>query len=76
MINLTANVFTTKQFEIDGKKFVTIEGTLENIGIFKQTVPESLVPDSLEGMTCTMNFDVGVDYKFKPSLKLKSIKLS
>lgn len=76
MINLTANVFTTKQFEIEGKKFVTIEGTLENIGIFKQTVPESLVPDSLEGRQCTMNFDVGVDYKFKPSLKLKSIKIS
>lgn len=76
MISLTANVFTTQQFEFDGKKFVTIQGTLENIGIFKQTVPENLVPDSLEGRTCTMVFDVGVDYKFKPSLKLKSIKLS
>ena len=76
MINLTANIFTTQQFEIEGKKFVTIQGTIENIGIFKQTVPESLVPDSLEGRSCTMSFDVGVDYKFKPSLKLKSIKLS
>lgn len=76
MISLTANIFTTQQFEIDGKKFVTIQGTLENIGIFKQTVPENLVPDSLEGRSCTMNFDVGVDYKFKPSLKLKSIKIS
>lgn len=75
MITLTANIFTTQQFEIDGKKFVTIQGTLENIGIFKQTVPESLVPDTLEGRSCTMYFDVGVDYKFKPSLKLKSIEL-
>lgn len=75
MIRLNANVLTSNQFEIDGKRFVTVQGTIQGIGIFKQTIPESYVPDNLEGKSCTFVFDIGVDYKFKPCLKLKSIEI-
>lgn len=75
MLKLNASICASKQFEINGQKFVTIEGFLQNIGIFKQTVKEELVPDSLEGKNCSIEFDVGVDSKFKPSLKVKRIEL-
>lgn len=72
-MNVIAKIFSTEKFEIEGKKFVKLEGYLNDIGVFKQTVREEIVPDFLEGKECVIMFAVGVDAFCKPTLKIKGI---
>lgn len=73
---LNAKVLCTKKFSMDGKNFVTIQGIINEKGMFQQTVREELVPDFLEGKEISLNYDVGIATNFKPYLKLVSIKLN
>ena len=73
-MKVRAEIKTSKQFEFNGNKFVTLEGFINGLGIFKQTVKESLVPDSLEGKECDIDFTIGLT-NFKPTLKVVSINL-
>lgn len=72
---LNAKVICTKKFSIDGKGFVTIQGIMNERGMFSQTVREELVPDILEGKEIALNYDVGIATNFKPYLKLVSINI-
>lgn len=72
---LNAKVIVTKKFMMDGKNFVTIQGIMNEKGMFQQTVREELVPDVLEGKEIALNYDVGIATNFKPYLKLVSINI-
>lgn len=73
-MKVRAEIKTSKQFDFNGSKFVTLEGFINGLGIFKQTVKENLVPDSLEGKECEIEFTLGLN-NFKPCLKVVSINL-
>lgn len=70
-----AKILATERFSIDGKAYVKLQGFLSNKGLFQQTVKEELIPDILEGRECNLEFDIGLDGKLKPYLRLKSISL-
>ncbi|MBR2705544.1 MAG: hypothetical protein IKE91_08770 [Clostridia bacterium] len=72
---LNAKVIVTKKFVMDGKHFVTIQGIMNDKGMFQQTVREELIPDVLEGKEIALNYDVGIATNFKPYLKLVSINI-
>ena len=74
-MNVTAKILATEQFEFNGGKFVKLQGFINGLGVFQQTVKEELVPDSLEGKECLLMFSIGLDGKMKPYLKLKGISL-
>lgn len=74
-MNLKAKILATDKFQIEGKSYVKLQGFLQNVGVFQQTVREELVPDSLEGKECVMVFNVGLDNRMKPYLKLNGISL-
>lgn len=70
-------VATTEKFNIEGKTYVKLQGFATMDGwdkkkLMETTVREELVPDSLEGKSCIMDFEIGLS-KFKPYLRLKSI---
>lgn len=72
-------VATTEKFSFDGKSYVKIQGFAQMDGwdkkkLMETTVREELVPDSLEGKTCLLEFEIGLS-KFKPFLRLKNIVL-
>ena len=73
-MNVLAKIITTNQFTIDGKKFVKLQGFINGLGLFQQTVREELIPDSLEGKECILKFSVGLA-NFKPYLKITGISL-
>lgn len=74
-MNVIAKILATEQFEFNNGKYVKIQGFINGLGVFQQTVKESLVPDSLEGKEVCMMFSIGVDSKLKPYLKFKGISL-
>lgn len=74
-MNVIAKILASEKFEFNGGKYVRLQGFINNLGVFQQTVKESLIPDSLEGKECVLNFGIGIDNKFKPYLRLKSISL-
>lgn len=74
-MNIKASILATEKFMIEGKSFVKIQGFINGLGVFQQTVKEELVPDSLEGKEALMLFSIGLDNKLKPYLKLKGISL-
>jgi hypothetical protein len=74
-MNVIAKILSTEKFEIDGKKFVKVQGFINGLGVFKQTVREELVPDSLENKECCLSFALGLDEKCKPYIRLKAISL-
>lgn len=74
-MNVIAKILATEQFEFNGGKFVKLQGFINGLGIFQQTVKEDLVPDSLEGKECVLMFSIGLDNKLKPYLRLKGISL-
>lgn len=69
-----AEIKSSEKFEIEGKKFVKLQGFINGLGLFQQTVREEIVPDSLEGKECELGFEVGL-VNFKPTLKLTSLKV-
>lgn len=73
-MKVIAQVVSSKQFDFNGGKFVTLEGFINGMGIFKQTVRENLVPDNLEGKNCEITFKIGLA-NFKPTLKVEAIKI-
>lgn len=75
-MKINARVICTKKFMIEGKGFVTIQGVMNDKGMFSQTVREELVPDKLEGTSIEINYDIGIANNFKPYLKLVSIKIT
>lgn len=75
MLSVKLSIATTRAYEFNGKKYVQISGMMFGRGLFKISVPEQVVPDSLEGKECTGVFDIGIDGKtFKPYLKLVGIE--
>ena len=75
MLSVRMTIATSRSYEFNGKKYVQISGMMSGRGLFKISVPESLVPDSLENKECTGVFDIGIDGKtFKPYLKLVGIE--
>ena len=74
-MNVIAKVLMSKKLEFDGKKFVKIQGFINDIGIFQKTVREELVPDNIEGKEVCMMFGIGIDSKLNPYLNLKGISL-
>lgn len=74
-MKLKAEILATEKFEIEGKKFVRIQGFINDLGIFKHTVKEEIVPDVLEGRKVTLNFEAGLDKSCKIYSKLVSISL-
>lgn len=74
-MNVVAKILATEKFAFNGNNFVKLQGFINGLGVFQQTVKEDLVPDSLEGKEVTMMFSIGVDSKLKPYLKLKGISL-
>ena len=75
-MKVNAKVVCTKRFTIEGKGYVTIQGIMNEKGMFSQTVREELVPDRLEGCTIELNYDIGIANNFKPYLKLESINIT
>lgn len=73
-MNVIAKIMSTEQFEIQGKRYVKLQGFINGLGLFQQTVREELVPDMLEGKECCLNFCIGLS-NFKPYLKIKGISL-
>lgn len=73
-MNVIAKILATEKFAIEGKKFVKLQGFINGLGLFQQTVKEELVPDFLEGKECCLCFTVGLS-NFKPYLKIKGISL-
>ena len=72
-LKVKCQVIFTEQFAFNGNKYVKIQGKINNLGLFQQTVREDLIPDNLEGKNCTMVFTLGVDSKLKPYLKFSEI---
>lgn len=72
-MKVLAQVLVSKQVEYDGKSFNKIEGYINNLGVFKLTVPEKLIPDKLDGKEVVMGFDLYIDKNCKPQISLKSI---
>lgn len=75
-MKVQAKVICTKKFMIEGKGYVTLQGIMNDKGMFSQTVREELVPDKLEGCSIEMNYDIGIANNFKPYLKLESINIT
>lgn len=73
-MKVIAKVMSSRQFEFNGVKYVTLEGFINGLGIFKQNVRENLIPDNLEGKDCEIAFKIGLA-NFKPTLKVESIKI-
>ena len=73
-MNVIAKIMTSEQFEFNGQRFVKIQGFINGLGLFQQSVKEELVPDGLEGKECCLMFKIGL-VNFKPSLKLVGISL-
>lgn len=73
-MNVIAKILASEQFEIEGKRFVKLQGFINGLGLFQQTVKEELVPDSLEGKEVCLMFCIGLA-NFKPYLKIKGISL-
>lgn len=74
-MNVIAKILASEKFEFNGSKFVKLQGFINGLGVFQQTVKEELVPDALEGKECCLMFAIGLDGKMKPYLKLKGISL-
>lgn len=73
-MKLKAKVLFSEKFSFNNQQYVKIQGSLENMGLFDISVKENLVPDSIEGKTVNLDYEVGL-IKFKPVLKLKSITI-
>lgn len=73
-MKLKAKVLFSEKFSFNNQQYVKIQGSLENMGLFDISVKESLVPDSIEGKTVNLDYEIGL-IKFKPVLKLKSISI-
>lgn len=73
-MKVLATIVSSKQFDYNGSKFVTVEGFIGGLGIFRQTIRESLIPDNLEGKNCEIEFNIGLT-NFKPTLKVVNVKL-
>lgn len=58
----------------DNKAYCAIEGLAAGIGIFKMFVPESKVPDNLEGRSAKATFTIGVDRNFNLALRFVGIE--
>lgn len=71
---MKAEVKLSRKYEFNGKKFVELQGFLENLGLFKFSCDEKLVPDGLEGHVASIDFGIKL-VNFKPQLKVKSISL-
>lgn len=74
-MNVIATIVANEPFEIEGKSYVKLQGFINGLGVFKYTVREELVPDSLEGKECILMFSIGVDGFCKPKLCLKGISI-
>lgn len=75
-MKVKAKIVCTKKFSIEGKSYVTLQGVMNEKGMFCQTVREDLVPDHLEGTSIELDYDIGIANNFKPYLKLQSIKIT
>ena len=73
-MNVLAKIITSEQFTIEGKRYVKLQGFINGLGLFQQTVKEELIPDSLEGKECVLKFVIGLN-QFKPYLKISGISL-
>lgn len=75
MLSVKLSIATSRAYEFNGKNYVQITGMMFGRGLFKLSVPEKIIPDSLEGKEVTGVFDIGIDGKtFKPYLKLVGIE--
>ena len=67
-MKVLAQILISRQVEYDGKKFNKLEGYINNLGVFKMTVPENKIPDRLDGKKCVLEFDMYLDKNCKPSI--------
>lgn len=74
-MEIKARILLSEKFVIDGKNFVKIQGFINGLGIFKQTVREEIVPDAIEGKEVLLNYNIGLDNACKPYLRLNGITL-
>lgn len=73
-MKVLAKIIASNRVDYDGKKFVKLQGFLNGLGLFQQSVKEELVPDFLEGKECLIEFSIGI-MNFKPYLKVVGISL-
>ncbi|EKD83301.1 MAG: hypothetical protein ACD_39C00758G0003 [uncultured bacterium] len=73
-IPLTITVAASRAYTgSDNKRYVELQGVAVGVGVFKTSVPESLVPDQVEGKTCKATFILGVDRNFKFTVRFGGI---
>lgn len=71
---MRAEIKVSRKYEFNNKKYVELQGFLENLGLFKFSVDEKLVPDDIEGHVVSIDFGIKL-VNFKPQLKVKSIRI-
>lgn len=71
---MRAEIKVSRKYEFNNKKYVELQGFLENLGLFKFSVDEKLVPDDIEGHVVSIDFGIKLA-NFKPQLKVKSIRI-